>query len=127
MRSGATLTLRAHTKPHGSLAISLTVTRSVTTWTGHGRQRKQHKQTHVLYKLTARGQAGAKGLSVVHLRVGYRVTRQIGAALLVTAQISRVRATRTVQITILPPQVHARPRAQVHARPHGTTARPAHA
>lgn len=102
------LTLHVHTTPRVSLTIILKVTRSFSTWTGQGHHRRRQTHIRVLYQLAIRGQAGPKGLSMVRLRVGYHTTRQVTAALLVTAQAAKIHVTRTMQVTILPPQTPRR-------------------
>lgn len=100
--SGQTLRLRIQALAHAQVSATLQVATTRVIVTGQGKHRKRTVRTVVLYAVTRKGAADARGHATLSLPVRYKPPKPISGTLIVTERAAGTTTTRTISVTIRP-------------------------
>lgn len=102
MASGSVLALRLRTATHGLVQFTVQLWRTRTVWSGSGTHRKRIARRVLLYQVTRRGQASARGALTERLRISYAPVRPVIMVLTVTVRSGQRTRARTYNLTVEP-------------------------
>lgn len=92
------------TSANARVTLTLRVTSSKTTYTGHGKGRKRVTRAITLYTVGTQGTADRRGALVLRLRVSYKTPRPVQATLSIDARRVCAVAAHNATVTIVPPR-----------------------